>query len=66
MEVHYSNQGAKIQRHGSVSFVDCTVRNFLICLMLYSPRKALLQILPILNIHSHMSIEPGPKVPDAF
>ena len=28
-------------------FVDCTVRNFLICLMLYSPRKALLQILPM-------------------
>jgi len=28
-------------------FGDCTVRNFLICLVLHSPRKALLQILPM-------------------
>ena len=37
--VHYSNQGAKIQKHGPV-FVNYMEWNFLICLMLYRVCKS--------------------------
>ena len=36
-----------VRRYKGMDCEDCTVRNFLICLMLYSPREALLQILPM-------------------
>ena len=64
--MHYSNQGAKIQKHEPV-FVNCMEWNFLICLMLYRVCKSVaLDLKDNRPIHAPMNIKPGPRVLDAF